>query len=220
MITMMLAVLILILIFVIDPVRQLDKMKDTQRLHDLFQVKNALDVYYNDHNCYPAMVPFGQEWKEGNTIYMKKVPQDPDCTPGNPNRCYVYVYQGEEPCPQWNVLYSRKSYTEERSYSCSLPPGCVPPNFGDPGYNSCFSSGRVDCSYISTNPLPTPGPLPTSTPTPTTGSVLTPTPTFTPTPTASCSKDYACTGGPPARCNVVPVGTGQYCVSNCEGNCP
>lgn len=68
------------IIFLIDPSTQLNKAKDGQRREDFKQVRAALDMYYNDHNCYPTSLTFGQEWRVGQTTYMKQVPQDPSCS--------------------------------------------------------------------------------------------------------------------------------------------
>lgn len=213
MVLAMVATLAILLIMVIDPVAQVNKAKDTARKHDLAQIRSTLDVYYNDHNCYPMTIPFGQQWKEGATVYMAKVPQDPDY----PKNAYAYEVDASKSCPQWVALFSNLSMSSENSLSCGLPSmsNCTPTNY-QPTF-SCLLAGSVDCGYISANPVnfPTPTPTPTSTPTP----ALSPTPSPTPTPTpTSCSLDYACTGSP-SRCNIVGTGQGEYCSSNCDGVC-
>ncbi len=54
------------------------RARDGQRKQDLWQVKNSLRLYYNDHQAYPTGAPpFGNRWQEGKTTYMVHVPDDP-----------------------------------------------------------------------------------------------------------------------------------------------
>lgn len=213
--------MISLLFVLINPVKQIQKGQDAKREQDLKQVNTALDTYYNDKNCYPLSLSFDSSW----TPYMQKIPQDPAFAGGGSS--YIYINDGSN-CPQWNVLFAKISYKPASSVSCPLEQltNCVPSNYVSLGYNYCVLSGKVDCAVISASVLPipqptsTPTPLPTPTPGPTSTPTLTATPTFTPTPTPFCSLDYSCTGTP-LKCNVVlPAGTGQYCSSNCNGNCP
>jgi len=50
-----------------------ERARDAKRKQDLVQVRNALRLYYNDNQSYPAAVSFGAEW----TPYMTLIPQDP-----------------------------------------------------------------------------------------------------------------------------------------------
>jgi len=223
-----------------NPKWQLDKARDSQRKQDLTQIRSALDSYYNDFNCYPASVPFGQEWSSGNVIYMKKVPQDPEC----PRTGYCYIYQTEETvsCPQWNILYTH--LVRPTKQLCIARESCLTRNppvriSMSTKYNFCILSGDIDCQYLADNPFPTPI-VPTSTPVPPTS---TPAPTSTPGPTPTpggpsptpgnpCgpgdpNSPYACSTGncntfrdrqPECTWNGGP--TQCYCTSNCDGvNC-
>ncbi|MDP3988394.1 MAG: hypothetical protein Q8P80_04600 [Candidatus Levybacteria bacterium] len=195
-----------LIISVLNPAKQLNKTRDAQRHHDLEQLRNALDTYYNDHNTYPKVFPpGGLEWKEQETIYMKKVPNDP--TDGTD---YIYEVDINSNNPQWAVLYANQY--ELSPSDCMLTSNCRPVNIG--GY-ACLTLGSVDCDYIVSDNLPFI--LPTATPT----STATPTPT--PSPTPPCSKDYKCTGQdefyPKGRCNSVVSGLGDYCgYPGCSGN--
>ncbi len=54
------------------------RARDSQRKQDLWQIKNSLRLYYNDHQVYPTQAPpFGQAWQENGQQYMEQVPQDP-----------------------------------------------------------------------------------------------------------------------------------------------
>ena len=186
----MISIFLLMTFLIIDPIGQLDKVKDAQRKRDLEQVKRALDVYYNDNNCYPTKlqsIPFGLEWKDSGSgvVYMKKVPQDPDCS----RTGYCFVYQTDATgCPQWNVLYTRLSRPTNSLTSCLMFQAC---GYLQVKYNYCVMSGNADCAYIKSNPLPAPV-IPTSGPTsaPTGGPTSPPTPTPTQAPGGNCSPNY------------------------------
>lgn len=223
----LISVLLMFLIVLIDPMKQLQKGKAVRRQHDVNELKKALETYYNDHNCYPISLPFNQEWSENGVVYMKKVPQDADC--GKGVSCYIYQTDATQACPQWHVIYAESLEPTATATTCPLlafPSACVPANY-DARY-ACNVAGNVDCNYVagSTLVLPTPSPsviIPTPNatviPTPT-DFIPTETPVATPTPTPDpmCIKEYACTGGNPVRCNRVPAGTGEFCgFNNCSG---
>ncbi|MBI2074533.1 MAG: type II secretion system protein [Candidatus Levybacteria bacterium] len=248
-----LGILIAFIVFLIDPVKQLNKAKDSQKKHNLIQIKTALDTYYNDHNCYPKSTDFtfGGEFKDflnASVVYMKQVPQELNCL-GSKTYCYAYQVNEDADCPQWNVIYTKLYDPTSDSYAAcpltKMSEPCLPLNYLELGYNGCTFSGSIDCSYISSHVLPTqpivvptqaptavipsPTAIPTETPLPTNISI-TPSPTLTPilplstitphpTEVCSSSRNYACTGGPPARCNLVYPGTGTFCSSNCNGEC-
>ncbi len=203
----MFSVLFSFLLLFINPSKQLDRAKDAQRIQNLKQVNTVLDSYYNDNNCYPdaSSLTFGSSWQIGPTVYMKKIPQDPNCSAGG--SCYTYVADPST-CPQWNVIFAKIYQSFVNAPSCTLQQfsNCVPSNYAQSGYNYCVLSGEVDCAYISSITLPENAGAPTVTP--------------TPTDVPGCSKDYSCTGNP-IRCNSsAPAGSGQYCNSSCDGNCP
>lgn len=182
------------------------KAKDARRQNDILEIKNALDTYYNDYNCYPESLGL---LAAGPSYYMRKLPTDPD-TGDN------YYYQVTLPCPQWVVLYSKMSIQKNAFCLLSSLTDCLPTDYT--GDYSCAYLGKADCSYISQNPIPIPAP--TSTPTPGPSSSPSPTPPATPTPTP-CSKNYVCRGNPPLCNELEPVeyGKGEYCTVNCDGNC-
>jgi type II secretory pathway pseudopilin PulG len=213
----MLGILLSFLLIFINPFKQIDKARDAQRIQNLKQINNSLDTYYNDNNCYPLSLTFGNSWQQGSAVYMKKIPQDPSCYTGG--SCYAYVVDSAS-CPQWNVIFAKLYSSSLNAPTCTLEQysNCVPSNYAQSGYNYCVVSGEVDCAYINTTTLPANAGAPTVTPTtaPTTAPTVTPTPTDVP----GCSKNYSCTGSP-LRCNVIaPPGSGQYCTSWCNGNCP
>ena len=145
----MLSVLLTMLAVIINPVKQLQKARDAQRVQDIKQIANALDTYYNDKNSYPApaSLSFGGNWLP----YMRKIPQDPNCASGG--SCYTYI---TDPVNlQWNVLFAKAENKTNSSTACSLEQlsSCVPTNYVIGGYY-CVLSGKVDCSVLRITTLP------------------------------------------------------------------
>ncbi|MCL4354362.1 prepilin-type N-terminal cleavage/methylation domain-containing protein [Patescibacteria group bacterium] len=236
---MILGVLIFISVFAINPLDQLRKSSDAQKRSDLAQIRQALDTYYNDHNCYPTQdqnIPFGQEWEENGVVYMKEVPQDKGCTGASP-RCYIYQTDSSSSCPQWNVIYAKLEMTRNQlssksttcfyvpdspeptkaltSYRCETCPVYSMCGTMTAKYDYCIVSGSVDCTSITSVPtpilLPTSTPVPTNIPTPT---VIVPPPTSVPTPTIGpCpgGNYYACTSSP-QRCNDIGTDPTGLCL--------
>ena len=180
-------------VLTLNPIKQLNKAKDATRSRDLQSIKVAIDTYYQDTNCYPHEIPFGNEWRVRNangqdTVYMKEVPQDPDCTSSN-SSCYRYrtvedTNDSTYSCPQWNVLFAPVTKASSLTNVCPLTSlsNCIPQGY-DQGTWACTLSGAVDCDSLLavsslTGGVETVGP--TATPTP--GPTATPTPTPTPDP--------------------------------------
>lgn len=90
-----LTVLVSIVSFAFNPLAQIEKAKNSQRQSDIREIRHALELYYQDKNCFPGEVSLSSilatngEWSEngGGTIYLKKVPSDPG------NLAYVYKAQ-------------------------------------------------------------------------------------------------------------------------------
>lgn len=142
------------LIAVVDPLGQFNKAKDAQRQQDLMSMRTSLEAYYNDNNCLPSSVSFqfGQEFKKNQTLYMKKVPQDPTCA-SNPSSCYFYSVDENDSCPQWGVVYAKLASPKPTQTICSLlADTCVPKNF-TPDV-ACVILGIVNCAQIVTSSLP------------------------------------------------------------------
>ena len=223
-----LLVLLALMLTIIDPLTQLRKARDAQRKHDLVQIRDALDTYYNDHACYPASIPFGEEWLDGNVVLMQKVPHDKAASCKADSSCYYYYYQvdSSDPCPQWAILYAKLEIPPK--ITCTneiLRKMCT--KFTIPKvYNYCLSTGQINCTglqnasapnpyYIVPPPTPTPGPTyPPETPTP------------SPTP-----GNYACTCDPneypgkklydfrPACNELFNNPPYKYCDDNCTQPC-
>lgn len=68
------------------------KARDAQRKADLSHIARALEMYYSDHKSYPlgeggkiGTLNWGDSFEDENSIYMKKLPEDPA-----DNREYCY----------------------------------------------------------------------------------------------------------------------------------
>jgi prepilin-type N-terminal cleavage/methylation domain-containing protein len=147
----MVSVMLSLLIGIINPFRQIQKARDAQIEQDTTQIAGAIDSYFNDNNHYPVSVPFGSLWKVGSVSYMQKVPQDPNC--GTGSSCYAYFT--DDTNLQWNVLFAKLDAKIPSAVACSLEQisDCLPTNYASLGYNFCFLSGKVDCSYIKNHSI-------------------------------------------------------------------
>ncbi|MGA2968148.1 MAG: prepilin-type N-terminal cleavage/methylation domain-containing protein [Candidatus Levyibacteriota bacterium] len=183
-----LGILIGMMLAILNPIAQIEKAQDAQRMHDLKQLQTALDSYYNDDNYYPIQ-PLSALITAKS---IQAIPNDPAVSSSWPN--YAYLNDSSNN-PQWNVLFAKLAFPSSSSSSCPLAQledssgnTCLPPNYSSLGYNYCVISGNVDCDLITSpsttlSPLPiftpptlTPIPIPTSPPTPTPPLMPTPTP--------------------------------------------
>lgn len=161
----------------INPARQVNKAKDAATQKGLQEIKKALDLYYQDKNCYPAAqsdfttaLANGSEWKEGTTVYMKKVSLD-----GN-NLPYIYVTDTVSSCPQWNVLYGKLNNASVVADICPLDESsCAPAGYDNTW--ACTTSGATNCGQVKTSALVTP--TPQASPTASPSGAASPTPTTT-----------------------------------------
>ena len=175
-----LAILLAATLATIDPFTQIKKAHDAERKHDLVQIRDALDTYYNDHSCYPPKnhdevgVPFGGIWLDGSTIYMQKTPQEkyPFCQ--TVDSCDYYYYQTDgRNCPQWAVLYAKLEITpkEEEKCSAKVIQAMCPDVSASSAYDYCLSVGQIDCDGLLS--VGQPNPYTVSTTTTTTSSTTT-----------------------------------------------
>lgn len=140
------------IVFTINPFRQISKAQNAVRQQNLQEIKKALDIYYHDKTCYPHgsesifvnSLENGEEWREGNTIYMKEVPRDPAT-----DEFFRYIADStNQDCPQWYVLMGQLDNTSlgdvpEGSARCSLPVGnqCSPVDYDESW--ACVTAGNV-----------------------------------------------------------------------------
>jgi len=181
---------------------QLFKSYDATRKSDLYNIKDALENYYSDHDCYPNNLDFGEVLDACDSTsafpYLSKVPCDPrDDTP------YAYVTDGLT-CSQKFRLYSKldnPSPLENTSTSICSSQGCGP----ETAYNFDLPSSNLTSSSSTSTPNGQPEEEET-----------TPTPSPTPIPLFYCSSSNNCANlSFELTCTDKPT----YMSSNCEGSC-
>lgn len=142
----------------LNPLEQFAKARDAQRKNDLLQIRNALELYYNDNNRYPpvgginsdlvAGIAWGDQWGS----YMTKLPKDPS----SPGQEYKYERDG---AGTYFRLYAK---LERCSDAQTIPGTC-----GTTSHNYAVTSTNAIAIALPTfTPTPTNTPTPTSTPTP------------------------------------------------------
>lgn len=196
-----LAIIFVVVLLALDPTRSLKKARDAQRRSDLQQIRNALDTYYNDKNCYPQNL----DQLASPTVYIKKIPVDPHCI--SKGDCYVYVINSEESCPQWAALFAHLEldgsiFNQSGEATCPIISAC---GFNGQSYNAnlnfCIFLGELDCSVVGDSlSYPTGYGAPTPTPYPDCTAEL---------------KKYKCVGIP-EECNDVSPEQGEYCGFNLD----
>lgn len=148
-----LGILITLVLVAVNPARQLQQTRNTQRASDLKAVQTALEAYRVANNIYPLSTqgneitgaPWGGTWAG----YLSNVPQDP--TSG---QSYSYVstdgtnYQ----------LYADFEGTPPDSLSCGG--GCGPNGTYNAGVASGNSTLQTFTPASTPTPTPTPEPLP------------------------------------------------------------
>ncbi len=177
----------------VNPQRQIRKAQDSTRQQNIREIKTALDASYNDKNCYPGVnsafttaLNSGGEWKEGNTLYMRRIPLD---AKGQP---FSYVTDNTSNCPQWFALFAKLSSSSNLTTICPLEQsGCTPVGYDNTW--ACVTSGSTNCGALQGSTIGTTGLTPTATPSATAG----PSPTPTPTPVSGGRTYYISTNNIP-----------------------
>jgi len=140
------------IIIVMNPADQIRKAKDAQRKSDLFQIKNALETYYNDFGQYPASsdtdpsLPYRIKADE-NTIlnwgstgwqYIGTLPKDPSSS-----KYYVYYSPLDR---QSYYLYASLDRGEVDAQACDRGYRCT----NVPLFASCGTN--AECNYGISSP--------------------------------------------------------------------
>jgi len=119
---------------------QQKKARDAKRKADLNDIRNALQMYYNDKGQYPpSTIPGGgyyanstdpQPWiSDLVSSYIKELPTDPKNTATPPN---FYFYYTTGP------IYNLVTILENKSDPQAKP--------------NCYSAGSINFNYCITNP--------------------------------------------------------------------
>lgn len=143
---------LLILGFLAVP-SQIKKARDAARKAHLNIMKNAINEYYQDTDCYPQTLPLCENpFMLADSIIKDTIPCDPFS-----KQSYVYVSEISQ-CPSWYQLYANLEYTEDKIIDkVGCRNGCGPDcqfNYG------VASANQVLNPYCEQEASQTPPPLP------------------------------------------------------------
>jgi len=175
---------------------QLAKGRDSKRKSDIYYIKEAVEEYEKDHDCYPNPLPACNPG-DGLRPYLNKIPCDPTTKVD-----YNYVPDPDhQVCPQWYWIFSELEYRNDPQIEKL---GCL---------NGCGPVGDVNYNYYQTSPNapePVKGESPPTEPPSIPPSTITP-PTY-----------YGCYSGICSQIIYDPVQgpcTPNYFQSNCNNSC-
>ena len=93
---------------VVNGPTQLQKARDAVRKTHLDRIKNAIEEYYQDKDCYPqAISSCNNNFVNGSLVLLDRIPCDP-----NNNLSYTYVPETSS-CPKSYQLYANLEYTND-----------------------------------------------------------------------------------------------------------
>lgn len=101
---------------------QLSRARDAVRKGHLDSYKKAIDLYYQENNCYPTSVPScGNPLVLRGEVVEEKLPCDP-------LNGFSYTYLAESnACPKWFQLYTTLEYSQDQIIDkVSCREGCGP----------------------------------------------------------------------------------------------
>lgn len=144
-----LGILAVIAASLINPQIQLGKGRDARRKADLQKLRNPLEDFHNDHECYPSTLT------ELLPYYLKEIPKDPET-----KQEYLYL---ENNCDQYWIYAKLENSKDQAIASSGCQDGCGP----DDRYNYGIASGNTR-PIDGPTATPVVGGTATPTPTPTT----------------------------------------------------
>ncbi len=114
-------------------VPQITKAQDARTKQNLITIRSAFLQYYDDYRCFPKSIPScGQEFKQGNVVYINSFPCNDDGTP--------YEYQTDNnTCPTWYKVLTNLKNTNDQSIDAI---GCR---------NGCGAKCNYNYGVTSTN---------------------------------------------------------------------
>jgi len=110
-----LAVLMVVFLAAFKPWTQQAKARDSRRKSDLQKLKNPLEDYYNDNNCYPESL---QDLVDGD--YIGEEPKDPDT--GD----YYEYYRLEDDCDKYWIYTKLEWQQDSEIVEVGCGVGCGP----------------------------------------------------------------------------------------------
>jgi prepilin-type N-terminal cleavage/methylation domain-containing protein len=126
------AVLMVVFIAAFKPWTQQAKARDSRRKSDLQKLKNPLEDYYNDNNCYP---PDLQTLADED--YIGEEPKDPDT-----GELYEY-YRQDDDCDRYWIYVKLEWQQDSEIVEVGCDAGCGPEGDAqtDPALECAFNYG-------------------------------------------------------------------------------
>lgn len=93
----------LAILIAINPIMQIFKGYDTRRKADLYELKNAFEAYYADHDCYPSTDVLAACGSNALVPYLDKIP----CDPQSKKPYNLTLEPAGSTCPQNYALYAQ-----------------------------------------------------------------------------------------------------------------
>lgn len=124
------SVFVFILIYIFNPIEQIQILRDSARKQDLAKLQTALKKYYHDNRRYPSssvkpsyriirpdatVADWGQRWQ---LPYMATLPKDPNY----PNQTYVYYASLDG---QSYYIYASLERGSQSSKTCNIEGPCL-----------------------------------------------------------------------------------------------
>lgn len=123
-----------------------ERARDSKRKQDLFEIKSALRLYYNDNQSYPAVgdLIFGSPLESDSETYMAEVPEDQ--IEGR-ERGYCVSSDGEE-FLLWAGLENEGDQEMGEAVSrCGVSEWLIDSDCGL-GDGDCYIEGENYCYYV------------------------------------------------------------------------
>lgn len=103
---------------VVSTPKYFQRQRDLQRKSDLKQYKVALEEYYADNVCYPAVADLQNCGSGDLTPYLRRVLCDPNGQP--------YAYQLSNGCQQYSIYTNLEDTTDSDIEEVGCESGCGP----------------------------------------------------------------------------------------------
>lgn len=112
---------------------QLLKGRDAKRKGDLDLIRNALEQYHNDNDCYPTTLPMCNT-NNGLGNYLDRIPCEPS------GLSYSYYSEEGMACPQWYWIFTRLENSKDDIIASVGCQGGCGPTIGSTFYSYYVSS--------------------------------------------------------------------------------
>jgi len=147
------SVFVFLLIYIFNPIEQIQILRDNMRKQDLNKLKIALEKYYHDNRRYPlssikpsyriirpdaTVADWGQRWQ---LPYMNMLPKDPSY----PTQTYIYYASSNG---QVYYIYARLERGSQSGKTCNIEGPCLSLSKNKIPFAAC---GGI-CNYAVSSP--------------------------------------------------------------------